>query len=202
MNVAEFFKTSTHLYYVKTDRDGNLIAANELFQKQAVVLNNETYQLERFTDARGARIIRAAAERAKRSDWSIPVVVPRRTHEGKFIVSAWLVGFMDGELNLIGFDFLPESENPEQVWIALQSKFLREIAWMLSHLVRNHVANIVGVVGLVDKAELNERNQQLFEFIEHSANGLDKAVRYITHLTSSAGMRSNGHSGNGTKPTV
>lgn len=186
MNAAEFFKTSTHLYYIKADSAGKVISANDLFHRQAVVLNNEAYQLERFTDARGARIIRAAAERAKRSDWSIPVVVPRRTHEGKFIVSAWLVGFMEGELNLIGFDFLPESNDPQSVWIALQSKFLREIAWMLSHLVRNHVANIVGVVGLLDKTELNEKNQQLFEFIEHSAEGLDKAVRYITHLTSQA----------------
>lgn len=186
MTVAEFFKTSTHLYYIKADRDGNVLAVNDLFQKQAVVLNNESYQLERFTDARGARIIRAAASRAKRSDWSIPVVVPRRTHEGTYIISAWLIGFMDGELNLIGFDFLPETNDPQQVWIALQSKFLREIAWMLSHLVRNHVSNIVGVVGLVDKEALDERTQQLFGFIEHSADGLDKAVRYITQLTSQA----------------
>jgi len=186
MNASEFFKTSKHLYYIKTDANGKVISVNELFHQQAVVLNNETYSLERFTDTRGARIIRAAADRAKRSDWSIAVVVPRRTHEGKFIVSAWLIGFLEGELNLIGFDFLPESNDPQSVWIALQSKFLREIAWMLSHMVRNHVANIIGVVGLIDKSEFNERNQQLLGFIEHSADGLDKAVRYITYLTSQA----------------
>ena len=186
MNASEFFKTSKHLYYIKTDANGKVISVNELFHQQAVVLNNETYSLERFTDIRGARIIRAAADRAKRSDYSIAVVVPRRTHEGKFIVSAWLIGFLEGELNLIGFDFLPESNDPQSVWIALQSKFLREIAWMLSHMVRNHVANIVGVVGLIDKSEFNERNQQLLGFVEHSADGLDKAVRYITYLTSQA----------------
>jgi hypothetical protein len=186
MNASEFFKKATNLYYVKTDSAGKVISVNDSFHKQAVVLNNESYDLERFTDRRGARIIRAAADRAKRSDWSIAVVVPRRTHEGKFIVSAWLIGFLEGELNLIGFDFLPESNDPQSVWIALQSKFLREIAWMLSHMVRNHVANIVGVVGLIDKSEFNEKNQQLLGFIEHSADGLDKAVRYITFLTSNA----------------
>jgi hypothetical protein len=184
MNSAEFFKTSPHLYYVKTDDKGNLISANDLFHKQAVVLNNESYQLDRFTDNRGAWIIRSASDRAKRTGHSIAVVVPRRTHDGQFIVSAWMIGFLDGELNFIGFDFLPNSTDPESVWIALQSKFLREIAWMMSHLVRNHVANIIGVVGLIDTDDLNEKNQQLFGFIEHSADGLDKAVRYITYITS------------------
>lgn len=182
-DISEFFRNHTHFFHLQADENGKVISANELLKKQAVLLNNESYSLDRFTDRRGSWIIRSAAQRSKRSDWSIPVVVPRKTHEGAYILMLCMVSFKEGEYHFIGFDLLGIS-SADGFSLQRQSVYLKEVAWMVSHLLRNHVANIIGLISLVDKGSFSDHNSQVFEMIEKSANWLDFAVHRINYLIS------------------
>lgn len=179
--VSEFFRNHTHFFHLATDENGTVITVNELLKKQAILLNNESYSIDRFTDRRGSWIIRAAAQRSKRSDWSIPVVVPRRTHEGTYVLMLCMVSFKEGEYHFIGFDLIGIS-SADGFSLQRQSLYLKEVAWMISHLIRNHVANIIGLISIVDKQSFNEHNAHIFDMIEKSANWLDFAVHRINSL--------------------
>ncbi|NCI46774.1 PAS domain S-box protein [Sediminibacterium sp. WSJ-3] len=68
--------------------------------------------------------------------------------------------------------------------IQAQNKRLRDIAWMQSHQVRNHVANIVGILGLIDKTTLtDEHSRHMFNLLKNAANQLDQTIREIAART-------------------
>jgi PAS domain S-box-containing protein len=67
--------------------------------------------------------------------------------------------------------------------ILRQNQIFREIAYIQSHEIRNHVAAIMGLIGLFDKQSLNAENQVLLQFLEKASNNLDNEIQKIVEKT-------------------
>lgn len=65
----------------------------------------------------------------------------------------------------------------------LKTTVLKEVAYDQSHLVRLPLANILGLISLIDKPALNEETRNLFDLIEQSALKLDKEIKTIVEKT-------------------
>ena len=60
-----------------------------------------------------------------------------------------------------------------------QNRQLREIAYIQSHKVRKPVANILGLMQLMDKSKMSEENQKYFDFLLQATQDLDKIIHEI-----------------------
>jgi sigma-B regulation protein RsbU (phosphoserine phosphatase) len=60
---------------------------------------------------------------------------------------------------------------------------LEEVAFEQSHLVRLPLANIMGLISLVDKTALNDETKKLFTLMEQSVAQLDTEIRRIVDKT-------------------
>jgi PAS domain S-box-containing protein len=71
-----------------------------------------------------------------------------------------------------------------------QNTQLSQIAWAQSHLVRSHVANIMGIIQLIDPSKINDpETLEMLNCLHKSSIGLDAVVKEITtraHVTSVA----------------
>ena len=61
--------------------------------------------------------------------------------------------------------------------IAKKDSCLDEIGWNESHLLRAPIANLMAIVDLLDKSNLNEKNTQLIALIKPITQKLDDAIR-------------------------
>jgi hypothetical protein len=62
-----------------------------------------------------------------------------------------------------------------------QSSLLKDIQFTQTHNVRGPVANILGLVNLLDKSELSEKNIEILELLEIATKNLDKIIRTVVH---------------------
>jgi signal transduction histidine kinase len=64
-----------------------------------------------------------------------------------------------------------------ELQIERQNELLREIAWMQSHQTRQPVATILGLINILDKSELGEKNLEIIRMLEQTTQRLDDVIR-------------------------
>ena len=67
----------------------------------------------------------------------------------------------------------------KEIKLQEQNILLRSIVFTMSHHVRAPVANILGLVSLVDKSGLSEKNKEICEYLEIAAKNLDKIITKV-----------------------
>lgn len=82
------------------------------------------------------------------------------------------------EVELLKKKVLAEKEKQKKV------AALNQVAYDQSHLVRLPLANIIGLISLLEKSDMDEETQRLFNLIEQSAHQLDAEIRKIVNKTS------------------
>ncbi|MBE7176311.1 MAG: PAS domain-containing protein [Mucilaginibacter polytrichastri] len=65
--------------------------------------------------------------------------------------------------------------------IEAQNKALKDIAWLQSHQIRNHVANLLGLTSLLDEAS---PDPQIVEMIRRSAESMDNVLKKVARQAS------------------
>ncbi len=97
----------------------------------------------------------------------------------------FLVSFFpayDEEGNLIGVSYNAsdiDKRKKYELILEKQNRQLREIAYIQSHKVRKPVANILGLMQLMDKSKMSEENQKYFDFLLQATQDLDKIIHEI-----------------------
>lgn len=97
----------------------------------------------------------------------------------------FLVSFFpayDEEGNLIGVSYNAsdiDKRKKYELILEKQNRQLREIAYIQSHKVRKPVANILGLMQLMDKSEMSAENQKYFDFLLQATQDLDKIIHEI-----------------------
>lgn len=166
------------------DTNYRIISANQAFWdrialitgKRAVEVVPEDYTPELFNTWNGY-FRRAMSGESYKITWT-------DTHEGGNIYEE--VSFnpiFDQEGNVSGISCfsrnITEQKEYEQK-IENQNKQLRKIAWMQSHEVRNHVANIMGIIPLIDRSKVKDAETlKMINCLYISAQGLDEVVKEI-----------------------
>ena len=65
-----------------------------------------------------------------------------------------------------------------------QNEKLREISWIQSHVVRAPLARILGLISLIKDLKANGiEKEEIMDYLEISANELDRVIREITDKT-------------------
>lgn len=70
---------------------------------------------------------------------------------------------------------ITESKQKE-LQIERQNEYLRQISWMQSHLTRQPVATIKGLIHILDKKSLTEDNQRIIAMLEETVEKLDEVI--------------------------
>lgn len=121
----------------------------------------------------------------------------KRTLQGETIVEELCIDLENGEQYWFLVSFFPaydEEGNPigvsynasdidkrkkYELILEKQNRQLREIAYIQSHKVRKPVANILGLMQLMDKSKMSEENQKYFDFLLQATQDLDKIIHEI-----------------------
>lgn len=77
----------------------------------------------------------------------------------------------------------------KELMLQEQSTLLKDIQFTQTHNVRGPVANILGLVNLLDKSELSKKNKEIVELLEIATKNLDKIIRTVVHDISTSNQR-------------
>jgi PAS domain S-box-containing protein len=66
-----------------------------------------------------------------------------------------------------------------ELHLAAQNRELRNIAWLHSHEIRRIVANVIGLISLIDSTDLSLENLEVLQHLDNSARELDEAIHKI-----------------------
>jgi signal transduction histidine kinase len=67
----------------------------------------------------------------------------------------------------------------KEIKIQEQNALLRDTAFTISHHVRAPVANILGLMSLMDKSDLSKKNREICEYLETATKNLDKIITKV-----------------------
>jgi len=67
----------------------------------------------------------------------------------------------------------------KEIKIQEQNILLRDIVFTMSHGVRAPVANILGLMSLIDKSGFSEKNKEICEYLEIATKNLDKIITKV-----------------------
>lgn len=67
----------------------------------------------------------------------------------------------------------------KEIKIREQNALLKDIAFTISHHVRAPVANILGLMSLMDKSDLSKKNKEICEYLETATKNLDKIITKV-----------------------
>lgn len=147
-------------------------------------LNNVTdISLLHLTDSRGTWIIKAAMQRARRRKCVVSIRLKMKIplNNSQFIFRSVQVGFYDMSFVIIGWDtFQGKTDNP--YILEKQAAQLREIAHIYSHHINRWVANIQGLLPMIDRGQLNSESIRIFDMIQDAADQLRREIQLISRL--------------------
>lgn len=103
-------------------------------------------------------------------------------HSIWFLISFYPV--FDGNNQLIGVSYNAsdiDKAKKSELLLKKQNEALKEIAYLQSHEIRKLVANILGLVELLETGTLSEENKAIFDLILEEVCKLDKIIYQIVH---------------------
>ncbi|MCH7415167.1 PAS domain-containing protein [Belliella sp. R4-6] len=91
----------------------------------------------------------------------------------------------DGKpLNMIGCFFDISEKKKSEIILDKQNKFLRELTFNQSHMMRSKLANIMGILEVIQPRQNQEELDQLLSLLKEEAYKLDKALQDSIHSSS------------------
>lgn len=123
-------------------------------------------------------------------DRSFPATIRKRDGKGGYIVTQWEYTAMfdeNGEPSgvfCMGYDIteiIVANQELEVAKIEIEEKnsLLEEIVWEQSHVLRRPLANIIGLVNILNKMDIDQNLRNICEMLMESSLQLDKAVHTI-----------------------
>lgn len=104
----------------------------------------------------------------------------------KFHRETCLSPIQDEKGNIIGVSCFSRDIDGEKQYlekIQEQNRRLKEIAWLQSHKVRNHVATILGLTQLFDYDSIDMENKKILKHFEEVTYNLDSVIKEIDEKT-------------------
>lgn len=165
MSFLPLFRDLDKLFYVKTDGQGSIIEHNTVFERHTQVAGNYQYL---FTP-RELRRIRAAASRSVRADWGVQLATRLKWINGEHLNVRVQVLHIEGEFVFLGWEINPDD----------RAKLLRELAWLMSHVIRKPAANLLGLLPLIERTA---DNLTILNYMEQSVRELDAGIRMVSDV--------------------
>ena len=181
--IKELLLNSNQLYYLQLDSAGRLLECNVLFSRMCELNGVMDINLLQLTTTRGTRIITAAMKRARRrkSVVSVRLKMKLPLSDTDHIFRSAQIGYYETFYIILGWDsFVGETEDP--YILAKQSAQLREIAHIYSHHINRWVANISGLLPMINRSGLDNESSRIFDMIDDAAAQLRREIQLISKL--------------------
>jgi PAS domain S-box-containing protein len=184
-------------YVVKIDLNGNLTFANKHYKNIFGADNNQmnlsSFEGLGFDEHKLLKdLLNQCVQNPDRSQMCI---IRRNDFEGNLISIKWELCALvekDGtatEVQGIGFDITEQVETLKETKRLLeittvQNSKLRSFAHIISHNIRNHSANLSGLVELLMDSSVEEEKGTFTELIKASADNLEKTILDLNKIIS------------------
>ncbi len=127
-------------------------------------------------------------------DRSFPATIRKHDGKGGYIITQWEYrAMLDDDkqpsgMFCMGYDITEYEKANEQLEVAKteivqKNTALEKIGWEQSHIIRRPVANIIGLVNILNKMELDQNLINICEMLTDSAEQLDEAINNIVRKT-------------------
>jgi len=131
------------------------------------------------------------------------VLVKETNHKQEEVANLWdFIGLKNSENELsevlcLGYDVTELEENRVQVqlladYTAFQNKKLLEYNSIVSHDIRSHVANAVGLISLMDLISDKDEQQNYFRLLKKEIKKTDRTIIALNRLTSKTSVFESG----------
>lgn len=125
---------------------------------------------------------------------SFPATIRKHDGKGGYIITQWeyRAMFDDNQqpagVFCMGYDITEYEKANRQLEVAKteieeKKSILEQIGWEQSHVIRRPVANIIGLVNILNKMDLDQNMSNICEMLTDSADQLDKAINSIVRKT-------------------
>jgi PAS domain S-box-containing protein len=184
-------------YVVKIDSKGNFTFANShyrnVFGSDDQQMNLSSFEGLGFEEH---KVLKDVLEQCIKDPAKSQVCIIRRNdNEGNLISIKWeLCALMDengsaSEVQGIGFDVTEQVETLKETKRLLevttvQNSKLRSFAHIISHNIRNHSANLSGLVELLMDSSVEEEKGAYTQLIKASADNLEKTILDLNKIIS------------------
>ena len=169
MTYLPLFRDLETLFYVKFTHGGAFVESNEVLNRHLGNTGFNIHDINLLFTARALRLVRAASSRALRTDWGVQVSVSVRGLNGTPMPIRMHIVNIDGELIFLGWEINPDD----------RAKILRELAWLMSHVIRKPAANLLGLLPLIERTA---ENAQVLDFANDAVRELDAGIRMVSDL--------------------
>lgn len=163
MSFLPLFRDLDKLLYVKTDAQGSIIEHNTAFERHTQLAG------QRLFSDRDMRRIRAAAARAIRADWGLLINAPMQWINGEHLNVRVQILHIEGEFVFLGWELNPDD----------RAKLLRELAWIMSHVIRKPAANLLGLLPMIERTA---DNITVLDYMQQSVRELDAGIRMVSDV--------------------
>jgi len=192
--LAGFYKTlveNQSIYIIKTDANGNYTFTNEYFKKVFLdkdeVIGENVLQSILPEDHQACidTVMNCIAEPGR----SFPVLLKKPNSKGDVYTSKWeFKALFDAngncnEILCVGIDFtelLNKQERLERLLeiTANQNKKLLSFNYIVSHNIRSHVANLLGLTSYAELSNTDSSNKFL-QMIKETSESLDETIQNL-----------------------
>jgi signal transduction histidine kinase len=176
-------ENSLNIFYIRTSEKGDLLYSNELFNSYVSHIQPKTiYHVIYFSD--DIEVANKAMARASKSSpfpTSFQCRVTQKNGAKRWVT--WEVAYGNGQYHFFGiqlFDVVSITAHEYEE----QQRLLEKIVWIQSHKVRKPLANIIGLIELIDKSMSSENNddKDILKMLKDSSKELDEVIREITDI--------------------
>jgi hypothetical protein len=176
---------STHYYIICTDMTGNYSYINSNYANRFHHVDTnfvgKPFYITMHPD--DVAVCSAAGRLAlENKDLLAPATIRKHDGSGGYIITQWeFKGMFDDKGNpegvfCLGYDI---TEFIDQ--LKTKDNLLDDIAFSQSHIIRRPVANIMGVVFLLQQEYLNPEIKELLEILIQNTSELDAIIRQVAH---------------------
>lgn len=173
-------ENSLNIFYVKASEDWSIDYSNELFNSYASHIQPK--KLEHFIYDEEDKLSAKKAMHKAIGSSPFPTSFQCRITQknGAKRWCTWEVAYGNGQYHLFGiqlFDVVSITAHEYEE----QQRLLEKIAWIQSHKVRKPLANIIGLIDLMNKNADNE-SRDIITMLKSSSAELDEVIREITDI--------------------
>ena len=188
---------SSFYYIISTDMNGRYTYINNHYRNTFGPIYGpivgEPYQITMHPDDTNV-CVEVAAKCFANPDKIYPATIRKHDGNGGYVITQWEYKAIFDENNepagmfCLGHDitqFVQQNEKLTNTQMQLNQKndILQEIAFSQSHLVRSPLANIMGLVKVLEKMELDQNMKNICRMLIESSKKLDQVVKDISGKT-------------------
>lgn len=194
--IKKLLNNSSYFYIICTDVDGNYSYVNkhyrDRFRHVEKDLVGKPFYVTIHPD--DETVIKETAEKCFREpDKLFPATIRKHSLNNSYIITQWefkmirdndvFKGFFCLGYDVTEFEQKKQELEKANEIIDSKSKAIDDIAFTQSHLVRSPLSNILGLVGILEKMELDENVRTIVDLLVESSKKLDGIIKEVVNKT-------------------